>query len=104
MKKSKISKVLLLGASALLLTSITACGDDKSNQPAEGNSNVDTGTETTPSTNNSGNQENNSGTGEGQSQGQQGQENQVRCPCFCVPGPDQRDRQASRVCLLTRMI
>ncbi|MBR6288462.1 MAG: hypothetical protein IKR19_03940 [Acholeplasmatales bacterium] len=68
MKKSKISKILLLGASALLLTSITACGDDKSNQPAEGNSNVDTGTETTPSTNNSGNQENNSGTGEGQSQ------------------------------------
>ena len=35
MKKSKISKILLLGASALLLTSITACGDDKSNQPAE---------------------------------------------------------------------
>ena len=78
MKKSKISKILLLGASALLLASITACGDDKSNQPAEGNNNVDTGTETTPSTNNGGNQENTSGTGEGQSgQGQnqgQGQE------------------------------
>ena len=59
MKKSKISKILLLGASALLLTSITACGDD-TKQPAE-NNNVDTGTETTPSTNNS-------GTGEGQSQ------------------------------------
>ena len=83
MKKSKISKILLLGASALLLTSITACGDDKSNQPAEGNSNVDTGTETTPS-NNGGNQENTSGTGEGQSQSgdnnQSGQDQQGRKP------------------------
>jgi len=35
MKKSKISKILLLGASALLLTSITACGDNKSEQPVE---------------------------------------------------------------------
>jgi len=74
MKKSKISKILLLGASALLLTSITACGDD-TQQPAE-NNNVDTGTETTPSTNNDGTQGNTGGTGEGQGQQGQGGENQ----------------------------
>ena len=71
MKKSKISKILLLGASALLLTSITACGDD-TQQPAE-NNNVDTGTETTPSTNNDGTQGNTGGTGEGQGQSGQSQ-------------------------------
>ena len=74
MKKSKISKILLLGASALLLTSITACGDD-TQQPAE-NNNVDTGTNTTPSTNNDGTQGNTGGTGEGQGQQGQGGENQ----------------------------
>lgn len=74
MKKSKISKILLLGASALLLTSITACDDD-TQQPAE-NNNVDTGTETTPSTNNDGTQGNTGGTSEGQGQQGQGGENQ----------------------------
>ncbi len=71
MKKSKISKILLLGASALLLTSITACGDD-TQQPAE-NNNVDTGTDTTPSTNTDGTQGNTGGTSEGQGQSGQGQ-------------------------------